>query len=706
MQQSSVRILIAGIFEACISPPNSLQMLTYTTLVEQVTAVLPNCTSLQNKLQSGVSSVEMQAMISRVLQVKVVSEHVVCRAYAASLHQQLVSATVALLLTLALTAQPTEPRMSLTITTALVNRQRQLPILSSQCLHEVPVAEPNSVSLFQQKNTPYTGQHLQDWRGRLKSELESQSFYQRDSIVRSVAQICQDLETRCSTVEEPLRREKEKSNELEQQVVELRERVASLEVQAADDRFHSEGLEDEKLNISDERDNLLARLRQVEAETSDAMREADDILNQTHEQFNAKELELRSTILTYEESIRGHAQAMVAERDISNRLRENLKSLQDEQTALSKQHIVLQHQLHVVEENLGSELKTARIQAEEITKLKDQIVEFEVQLQGTEAELDTITTRLSDVQVSHQELIHSSEEAYRDLEHRYTCDLETAVAKASNDCEGLNAQLQEATRYGKRIDDAHDAVRQELNLLQITIPPLEAKIEELTAFCTEQEEELDELRTLRKNVLASFNYTSQNPLAIRSSSRAQKDVIEPQTPRLPRERRRRKSALQTLSEATTVPKGTHGVTSTAMEHIANASFASSDSHSSQNGPTPKRAKPRPSFKVPAMHTPYTQKPIFASSSVSKKLSPIKRSALRQLSPNRRHTTVGLTVSENDDNAPSELISVRKRRGSLQGIEGADFDMEEFLAGTPLTPGNFAAGTGRVPDNDDETATEL
>jgi hypothetical protein len=68
--------------------------------------------------------------------------------------------------------------------------------------------------------------------------------------------------------------------------------------------------------------------------------------------------------------------------------------------------------------------------------------------------------------------------------------------------------------------------------------------------------------------------------------------------------------------------------------------------------------------------------------------------------------VGFGATENEEGHPDEARSVRKRRGSLQDVEEADFDMEEFLAGTPLTPGNFAAGTGRVPDVDDATATEL
>jgi predicted nucleic acid-binding Zn-ribbon protein len=706
MQPNSLYALIAGILEVCVSPSNSYQLLTYTILVEQIAAALPNCASLQTTLLFAASCTDIQAKIWKLIQVEAVAENATCLVYAVSLHQQMTSAMVALLLTLALTVQLTENTLPLAITTALINKQRKSSRVTSQCSHPLLVVEPTKMSLFQQKNTPYTGQHLQDWRSRLKSELESQSFYQRDSIVRSVAQICQDLEIRCNTVEEPLRREKEKSQELEQQVIGLHERVASLEVQATDDRFHSEGLEDEKLNLLDERDNLFTKLKQLEAETSETIRKANDALNQVKEESNATELELRSTILTYEESIRVHEKDAEAQNNTLDKLRESLQHIQDQRTALNEQHITLQSRVRDVEERLDCEYETVRTQTEEIVQLKDRILELELQLQYTEKELDTITARLGGLQINHQELIQTSEETHKNLENKYTYDMDMAAIKARDDHETLNARLMEALQHSKRTENAHDATRQDLQLLQTSIPPLEAKIEELTAFCSEQEEELDELRTLRKNVLASFGYTSQNSLAIRSSSRTQKDAIDPQTPRPPREHRRRKSAIQTSNDEPTILRGTHDVTSAAMQNVANASFVSSDSHSSQNGSTPKRSKLRPSFKVPAMHTPYTQKPILASRSMSKKLSPIKRSALRQLSPNPRHTTVGFTGFENEEMHTNEMRPERKRRCSLQGVEEADFDTEEFLAGTPLTPGNFAAGTGRVPDNNDETTTEL
>lgn len=657
---------------------------------------------------SAASRSEAQRKIWEIVRAES-EQDVTCRAYGAALHQQMTVTTIALLLTLAVTVQSADLAMPLALTTALVGKHKESSHARNQCTHSVSRPELIPVSLFQQKSTPYTGQHLYDWRDRLKSDLDSQGSFQRDSVVRAVAQVVQDLETRCNTVEEPLRREKEKVYDLEQHVAKLNERIASLEVQAADERFHSEGLEDEKLAISEERDGLVVKLRDLEAEADEAIRKAEEVLMQVREDYNAKEVELRSTRLTSEETIRALEKGSEDQHTMLVQLRHDFTQAEHERTTLEEQLEALQHHLDDVGTNLREKIELVHSQSEEIVQLNEQKTELELQLQGTEADLDTVTTRLNDLQVSHQELVQSSEEAYRDLEHKYTGDLEAAVARAQLDRKELNAKLQEAIDQAQRDETSHGATRREVQQLQALIPPLEEKVQELTDFCSEQEEELEELRTIRRNVLATMGFASEPGIAVRSTSRGRKDAADPpvQTPRMPRVHRRRKSALQDSEEAARASRDTRGATSIAMESVANASFASSDSHSSQNGSTPKRRKPRPSFKISAMQTPYTQKPVLSSRSVSKKLSPIKRSALRQLSPNKRHTTVGFTVSENEAECLREVRSGRKRRGSLAGVEEADFDMEDFLAGTPLTPDNFTTGTGKMPDDDDDaTATDL
>lgn len=707
MKESSVRMLLSEILDACILGPTPHQSSNLVTLLDGLTMAMCNCAPLQSKMMLAISSNSLQGKLWSFIQVRPVNEAGTCRTYATSLHREVVSATISSLLTLVLRTGSAESSFPHTLVVALIKKQRDLPYVVNQCSHLSATAH-SSISLFQQDCTPYSGQHLQDWRDRLRSELESQNFYQRDSVIRSVAQICQDLETRCNTVEGPLRREQQRSKELEQQVSQLNEQVSSLKSQADDDRYHLEGLEDEKLAIADERDRAATKLKELEVEFATANERAEKILRTVQEDFHAKELEFRSTILAREENIRTSASEIEELNGSINRLRHALEEKEVEHKGLNEQYQNLQSRLHESETQLDSERETVFRQSQEMTRLKDRNVDIENQLQSTETELELITGRLSDLQVNHQELVQSSEEALRELEVKYTNDMDSAAAEAEEKYTRLNGELQDALRNDRLSREAYEEVRRDLQFLQNSIPPLETKIQELKVFCEEQEEELDELRTLRRNVLKSFGLATPNPLSMRSGTRSQTETNDPQTPHAPREHRRWKSAIQTQDVPPKATASTQGFADTAMKNEANASFASSDSHGSQNGSTPKRSKPRPSFKMPAMQTPYTQRPILNSRSLSKKSSPSKRSALAQMSPNRRHTTVGFAVPENEvEQQYDEARSVRKRRGSLQDTDQPDFDMDDFLAGTPLmTPGRFDTGTGRVPDEDDVTATEL
>lgn len=705
MQEQSVHASIAKALDACISPPVSHELSNLTALVEQITTSISDCAPLQTKLLSALSTDKLQAKMWDIIGLKMKDEDATCHAHGSMLHRRLLSATVAMVLSLTLATQAAVTAIPLKLTTELVNKQRQLPHIPRHCWHTSLAPRLTTASLFQQQDTQYTGQHLRNWRDVLEMQLDSQTNHQRDTIMRSVAQICQDLETRCNTVEEPFLREQERSQRLERRVAELTAQVLALESQATDAQLQLEGFEDENSNISDEKDRLLRKLDELEVHLQKMHKKADEGLADMRENLNAKELELRSAILNHEESVCAHEAEIKARDGAVSGLEADLEDMQKQHSHLDKQHQNLQHRFQDLDRELKNQCSIGDNRAEENKRLEIRIKTLEGELQDNETELETVTGKLGDLQVSYQELIQSSEEAMKSLETKYATDLDAAGAKADEYKRLADAQLQEAAQTNRQVKDVYEKTLGDLQALQATIPVLESKVEELSELCSEQEQQLDELNIWRKNVWKSLGLASQPPLAMRLASSIQKEPAELETPRQPREHRRRKSTLQTQGLRTKTSIETQGITSTAMEGVANASFASSDSHSSQ--PTPKRSKPRPSFKVPSMQTPYTHKPVLTSKSVSKKTSPIKRSALRQMSPNRRHTTVGFAISDNEEEQVSqETRSVRKRRGSLQSTQQPDFDMDDFLAGTPLTPGNFAAGTGRVLEDDDVTTTEL
>ncbi|KAH7078824.1 hypothetical protein BKA63DRAFT_408352 [Paraphoma chrysanthemicola] len=706
IRENFVKTLISATLDLCLSSPRYPQLLNHSIVMQQIAKTLQQCTSLHVKVLTAVTSQEVHAKIWNMINQEEDAGKAIGAVHANSQHQALLSATISMLLVLALTVQLGSQTLPINLTMALIEKQRQLPLEATQCLHVSKAAEASALSLFQQNNTPYTGAPLQDWRGRLKSELESQGAYQRDSIVRSVAQICQDLEARCNTAEEPLLHEQQRSQKLERVVAELNARVLLLESEATDSRFHLEGLEDEKLNLFDEKERLSTKVEELQADLLDASRHLADISRKHQADLHAKDLELQSMALSHEESLRSKRDQLDAQEKSVSELRRKVEQISAQKASLDTENETLQMNLDTINQRLVEEVQRGQDQSGEIAQTKDRNVELQLQLQKVQIDRDTTAMRLHELQISHQELVHSSKEACENLESKHAREMHNAETATRETSEMLKAQLHEALYDGRRAEDEHKKTQIELEQLQGAISSLEKELQELVEFCSEQEEELEELRALRKNVLAGLGLASQHSLPIRSTSRDLKEISDTQNKRPSREHRRRKSVAQILDGASTTARNTQGVTSTAMETIANASFASSDSQSSQNGPTPKRPKPRPSFKIPTMRTPRTQKPAVAQRSVSDKLSPSKRTALRQVSPNRRHTTVGFIVSDDDAAYHTELRSVRKRRGSLHGVHEADIDMDDFMAGTPMTPGNFATGTGRIPDDEDVTTTEL
>ncbi|KAH7402735.1 hypothetical protein BKA66DRAFT_449383 [Pyrenochaeta sp. MPI-SDFR-AT-0127] len=706
IQETAIVGLLAGIMDSCISVPSSSHLVVFTILVERLMTTMAACKSLQAKALSALSENHLQGKMWNLIRARTIVEHTSCRTYIVPLHEKLTSAVVAFLLTLALVAPPGVSALPHDMVLGLINKQRAVQSVASRCSHASGVTNHPSISLFQEQCTPYTGQHLQDWSDRLKSELESQSFYQRDSIVRSVAQICQDLETRCNTVEEPLRQEREKSETLEKKVAQLNEQMLLLESHLADDKFHLEGLEDEKERINDQKNRLTTSLEELKVEFSKANAKAAEALRIVQEAASARELELQTTIRRHEEIICARDAELEEQKGMFSRLKEAWEQLQLDHSCLNDQYKHLEIQIEDAKQQLKNEQDTILRQTGEVARLKSRVFDVDSQLQGTEEELGVANGKLSDLQVTYEELRQTSNDALRELEVKHMAELEAVIAKKEENYSELNAQLQSMLQKAEQERQAHEKLQQKFQCLQISIPPMETRVQELTGLCSEQGVELDELRTLRRNVLASMGLASQKSLAIRSTSQAHSEAIDEHSQREPREHRRRKSAIQTQDVAPKAASASKGVTDTAVEHTANPSFTSSDSHSSQgSGPAPKRLKPRPSFKVPAMHTPYTYKPSLTAK--SGKLSPNKRSALGQMSPNRRHATVDFAVAGNVGDPESDVTLVGTKRNSLDKTEQADLDMHRgFLTGTSLTPDSFMAGTGGVREDDDETTVEL
>lgn len=676
--------------------------------VDELTTATLSSSVLRGNALRGLSSKTIQDKIWRLVRLDP-NRKAACT-HMASFYRQLIAAVLASLITVILAAEPGEPRLPHTLTMALVKAQRDLPLVAGTCPYVSEMPKNTPLSLFQAANTQITGQHLEDWSTRLDSELQSQGKYQRDAILRSVAQICTDLETRCNTVEEPLRREKEKSTELEEQIRSLSDEVESLRIQNEDSVDQLEGLEkeledlredqgrlqDEKAAITQEKVQAQSKAKELETLLEESRSNANEALKAAQQSFSAKELGLQSSILQHEEDKRVHDSQIQQLNDTISELRHSRVQREKDHNTLAKEYENLQRRCQDVEETLQHERSNAANQNDGVARLETRVSEYRRLLEEKEVELEEALKNLDALQSMHRELQETSEARLKDLAAQHTDDIEALNEKAEDVCKALEDQLQNALEDYQQEEHDHEKSRQQIEQLQEIIPHLESRIQELEEFCKEQEDELEERRAIHKNVLAHFGVSSQQPLAIRSASRSYKDVAATTTTRAPRTQRRRKSAF-------IVPEDITPMTDSTTEDTVEASFESS---SKANIPAPKRLKPRTAFKVPTMLTSYAQKPNSVSKPASGKTSPSTRSALRQMSPNRRHTVGPSTAEQVDNDTTDASALVEKQGGSLQDIEYTDFDTDEdFLSDTPLTPG-FMAGTGRIPNEDETNTSEL
>ncbi|KAF2021895.1 hypothetical protein BU24DRAFT_488223 [Aaosphaeria arxii CBS 175.79] len=676
------------------STPDSLANLTfYTALIPSLSSILSSSPVLRAKMAKALSFHEVQESLRTFLDSIKPSNHqnfhgFGCETSNSQLRKKLLSSTIAMLLTTALLTEPGEPTISHQLAIELLNKQQKLAGPLQHCSHVWTVAQP-AISLFEQECTP-SNSHQQDWKERLKSEMGMQTAYQHESVVRCVAQICQNLEDRCENVEEPLRVEKDKVKALTSENIELRAQAQSLETDLLDRRLCIDGLEDHIDSLENAKDDLSAKLMDLKIEFSTADRKADEVLRAAQEDFNNKEMHLHSTILTHEEAIHDYVQQIGARDEEIRCLDEKLESNAEEKLGWEQ----VQRDLQATIDNYQQQLDTKQTENEDqrdvIHRLTDRANDLDTRLHSSFEETKSLTQRLEKLDHLHQQLKQSSDQAMRDLSTENQEKLSITQQKADKLCAQLNLELQNALHNGQQTTDLYEEAYRDLQISRNAVKNLEDKIQDLSDTCIEKDEELHELRSLRSRVLASMGLAAEVPAPTPTNHQSKEGSRH--------SHRRRKSALQSQAthERARNEIDKSGNTATAMDEIANASFTSSDL-----GPTPKRSKPRTSFQVPIVE-PSSSLDHGASSSKPLRLSPSKRPALKPMSPNRRHTTVGFTLP---NKGRSSKIS--RRRGSMNLVDQASFDIGELISGTPFTAEKAASPMGMVLDEDeDEGTTEL
>lgn len=704
MQQPDLSSMLEGILQVSIMPASALCMANTSILCDELAAIATRFPGFRSQLIAALCSSDIEALLQKFLLVQCLGydQSQRCQSHVEVVRRSLIASTISMVLATALAPGTNEVSLPNSMSIALLRKQQHLPAVANQCTHQDRPVNASSISLFQQECTPLTGTHLQDWKEHLKSELENQRHFQQDSIVRSVIQICHDLEIRCETVEAPLRQERDKSRQLAKDVASLQKELKSLELKRWEDSEHINALDSDNERVEQERDRIEAQFIRLKNEFEDATNKSSEALRAAQAKHDTMQANLQSRALEHEEDARARRIEIEDLQQSVSALSNELQEAELKRQSLAEHAKTLQENLEGTQYKLEMEQKARNQQDAVATRLEHEVNGLQNQLRETNTELVNVNERLGDLQLRHDQLAETSQANVEKLEKQHEYAMKMAVAKAEHEYQLLSTKLQETTDQREMIEKTYEELQADMQQLQATIPPLHAKIEDLTNETLAKDVEVEELSSSLLDLKQWRNriYESMGlPPEVASVSRLAHQAPDS---RSPRSHRRRKSTKMAQDPPVGALNDTQSISNTAMDTLANATFSSSGSVSSQSGSTPKRPKMRSSFKVPTMHTPYSNRVATASKSTSRRSPPTKRSVLRAASPDRRHTTVGFTVPENQVVQNSQQnLPFGKRRASLGEDDQLDSDVDSFLAGTPrCTP------TSGVIRSDDQSATEL
>lgn len=303
----------------------------------------------------------------------------------------------------------------LKITIRLIDQSSRLGAQHFLCLHDTtaslrsePLAElkvANPVIL-----TDYPG----SWQQKLSTEIDALNAQQRLSMSRAVASICHELEERCSDIEAPVRKEKEKLQELQIQHEGLRQEADRLRTHAESQNQEIQSLQEELLKSNDQ--------------IAEAGRTKKDL------RAKIEELEFRFAKLR-EESLKAFSEA---ENEKENKIMNlcTLLSCKEDDATRQGQQI---RSLKIEQENLQEGLR--RLRDEKLAERREQQLSL-AHIEKLEHDLDAVNLllverdhKINDVMGQKKNLEESLAEMSRDLQHSSKCLQDT-----SNKCNELNLE--------------------------------------------------------------------------------------------------------------------------------------------------------------------------------------------------------------------------------------------------------------------------
>lgn len=603
----------------------------------------------------------------------------VCIATFSSLKIQLISSMCSLLLRTALVTPQDEDLTIRQMLPALLQhhaRGESGNLMCSICTQTRSKALQRSAPFVEIEATPESQDVNLHWKERLGSVMRTHAKYQETSLVASFINICHDLEARCENIEEPLRQERKRFSELEARHGALNKAFVELEGHIMDRDLRISALEAETdrhdtdmAAASQESRELMHRIDQAAKELQDANENARKAIAAITQEKHDIEVEHATALACKQEDVERVREQLHNVTTDSERLRSEIENIKHSRGDDKAEYDKLRAECEHLEQQLvEGQQRIAQVEDERATLLQGH-THLEQDISKLQQEIDRHQQRHDDLLVELETIKQSSkEEAQKTLS-----SFENAMSRANQEWkhvkDSLDEQLQ-ATRHELAI--AEDNFQQQHEADKHKISDYRKRIERLKKDCLEKDAQVSEAQEMRNRLMNAMGLggmmapppepaLKSSVLPVRSASTASA------TPR----------ATAPSQMPYTPAPGSQQSGVDDDDDDPNSTFMSDASV--DNGPTPKRARPRPSAKTVCTQEKRTSIAPRSARSIMRSRSAIKRQPLQDMPTNRssaRHAKPPSKVAFHDDHEFG--VSTAERRE----VEDWSFSADCIMTGTP------------------------
>ncbi|KAI7347619.1 hypothetical protein KC320_g7126 [Hortaea werneckii] len=427
-----------------------------------------------------------------------------------------------------------------------------------------------------------------DWRGTLQSFLASGVTAEYSALSAIFSKACEDLEKRCTDVEQPLQEEKAAHLCLREQYNHLQEDYAGLETQSIDVKLRCDALEaDWKNSLHDleiareDSDCLLRRVGELEEKLRVSATSAEAKISELRTARDKDRLENASAAAKKEEELEDlQDRQQELERDAEIRSQE-LTYLRHSVRAANHAKDGLQIRLDeacLEIENKRAEVEDLRMSSESHASVSSKL----------KSDLDVVIQQSEQQRQSHEQSMERLKEENRQNQ-------EAVNASHNETMDKLAAQHgEDAARYESELSSVREALAvaraqhaEELTRRRDEMDDAQSQIDRLLQKCKQKDQQIADANAMRANLMAAMGIaptaeaTQMSSLPHRSRESVHKASLGPRD-------RPDQSSLHPKS-------GGGGET-----RDYNEQDPTEPVDSVEKGPTPKRPKSRRSLKV---HSP-------------------------------------------------------------------------------------------------------